>query len=107
MNKEEYRKHCEEQIERCIRLHDSKRLKEHELSLALLNECEERKQREDNLIKHLEEKIKQCDENIEETKKWLDVEEVHQSTKNDLHVAKVVKKNYQEILERLKSGKYE
>lgn len=37
MNKAEYRKHCEEQIEKCIKLHDNKHLKEHELSLALLN----------------------------------------------------------------------
>lgn len=40
MNKEEYRKHCEEQIERCIILNDKKHLREHELSLALLNENE-------------------------------------------------------------------
>lgn len=28
MTKEEYRKHCEEQIEKCIRLHDIKHLRE-------------------------------------------------------------------------------
>lgn len=40
MTKEEYRKHCEKQIERCILFNDAKHLKEHELSLGLLNENE-------------------------------------------------------------------
>lgn len=40
MIKEDFRKHCEEQIERCIKLNDSKHLKEHELALGLLNENE-------------------------------------------------------------------
>lgn len=38
MTKEGFRKHCELQIEKCIKLHDSKHLKEHELALGLLNE---------------------------------------------------------------------
>ena len=93
MNKKEYRKHCEEQIERCIKLHDNKHLKEYELSLALLNECERRKQREENLIKYLEDKINEpiiggCDYL---TGKMFGRE----------------KRLYLGILERLKSGKYE
>ena len=40
MNKKEFRKHCEKQIEMCIKLHDEKHLREHELALGLLNENE-------------------------------------------------------------------
>jgi hypothetical protein len=40
MTKEEFRKHCEKQIEMCIKLHDAKHLREHELALGLLNENE-------------------------------------------------------------------
>ena len=50
MNKKEFREHCEKQIERCIKFNDEKHLKEHELSLALLNECEFRKKEKENLI---------------------------------------------------------
>lgn len=39
MNKQELRKHCEKQIELCIKLHNSN-LKEYELILGLLNENE-------------------------------------------------------------------
>lgn len=38
MDKGEFREHCEKQIERCIKLNDSRHLKEHELALGLLNE---------------------------------------------------------------------
>lgn len=107
MNKEEYRKYCEEQIERCIKLKDAKHLKEHELSLALLNECEDRKQKEDNLIKYLEDKIALYNNDIEQMKQWLDIEEMHQSVKADIHKSKCIKKELEIILERLKSGKYE
>ena len=41
MNKEEFREHCEKQIERCIKLNDLRHLKEHELTLGLLNENEQ------------------------------------------------------------------
>ena len=93
MNKKEYRKHCEEQIERCIKLHDSKHLREYKLSLALLNECERRKQREENLIKYLEDKMNEiriggCDCL---TTKMFETE----------------KRVYREVLEKVKSGKYE
>lgn len=40
MNKLDFRKHCEKQIERCIKLNDAKHLQEHELALAMLNENE-------------------------------------------------------------------
>lgn len=59
MNKEEFRKRCEDQIERYIALNDYRHLKEHEISLALLNECEARKQNQENLIKYIEDKIKE------------------------------------------------
>lgn len=85
MNKEELRKHCEGQIEKCIKLHDSKHLKEHELSLALLNECEQRKQNQENLIKYLENKIEE------------------RGFANDVYRYTA----YKDILERIKSGKYE
>lgn len=65
MNKEEFRRHCEQQIDRCIMLHDSKHLKEHELSLALLNECKTKKKEKENLIKYLEDKIEDCDYQID------------------------------------------
>ena len=64
-------------------------------------------EKEANYIKYLEGKIEKCDKNIEETKKWLEVEEVYQSVKNDLRLARIVKKIYQDILERTKSRKYE
>ena len=65
------------------------------------------KKKRKQLIEYLEDKIIQCDKNIEETTKWLNVEEVHSSAKNDLHLAKVVKINYEKLLEKVKSGKYE
>ncbi len=102
MNKEEYRKHCEEQIERCIKLHDSKHLKEHELSLALLNECEDRKRREEDLVKYLENKIKYFQDKIDR----LDIKNIYAH----FDIAEMYRnkmKIYQDILERVKSGKYE
>ena len=66
MTKEEYRKHCEYQIERCIKLQDSKHLKEHELSLGLLNENECLINNKNNLIKYLEDKIKELDIRLKE-----------------------------------------
>lgn len=49
MTKEEFRKHCEKQIEKCIKLHDGKHLKEYELALALLNENEQLRQKNQEL----------------------------------------------------------
>jgi hypothetical protein len=61
MNKQDFRKHCEEQIERCIKLNDAKHLQEHELALGLLNENErliqqknEYKEVIDKAIKYIE-----------------------------------------------------
>ncbi len=93
MNKEEYRNHCEKQIEMCIRFHDSKHLKEHELSLALLNENEMLIKNKNNLIKYLENKINEvkiggCDC---QTTNMFEIEE----------------KVYQDILERVKNNNYE
>lgn len=87
MNKTEYREHCKKQIERCIKLNDAKHLREHELSLSLLNECEERKQEKDSLIKYLEDKIKEP------------------VSYNLLYDGK--QQAYKDILERIKSGKYD
>lgn len=72
-----------------------------------MNKEKFRKQNKENLIKYIEDKIEECDRNIEETKKWLEIEEVNQSAKNDLHLARIVKRNYKDLLERIKSGKYE
>lgn len=87
MNKNEYREHCKKQIERCIKLNDTKHLREHELSLSLLNECEERKQEKDSLIKYLEDKIKEF------------------VSYNLLYDSK--QQAYKDILERIKNNKYE
>jgi len=93
MTKEEFRKHCEDQIERCIALNDYRHLKEHEISLALLNECKQRKQNQENLIKYIEDKIKKpriggCDCL---TDKMFETEE----------------KIYTDLLERIKNNNYE
>lgn len=93
MNKEEFKKHCEDQIERCIALNDYRHLKEHEISLALLNECEQRKQNQENLIKYIEDKIEEpriggCDCL---TDKMFETE----------------KKIYTDLLERIKNNNYE
>lgn len=92
MTKEELKKHCEEQIERCIKLHDSKHLKEHELSLALLNECEGRKQEKEKLIKYLEDFIDKTDYEVN-------------IKGNYLYIA--WSNAYRDLLEKVKSGKYE
>lgn len=92
MNKVEYRKHCEEQIERCIKLHDSKHLKEHELSLALLNECKERKQRKEKLINYLEDFISKTDNEVN-------------IKGNYLYLAWA--NAYKDLLERIKNNNYE
>lgn len=55
MTKKEFRDHCEKQIERCIKLNDSRHLKEHELTLCLLNENERLIQENKELKKQLEE----------------------------------------------------
>lgn len=70
MNKENFRKHCEEQIERCIKLNDSKHLKEHELALGLLNENE-------SLIK----KNKKYKEAIEKVRKEIENSSLEVNTK--------------------------
>lgn len=102
MNKEEFRKHCEEQIEMCIKLHDSKHLKEHELSLALLNECEQKKQNQENLIKYIEEKIKSAQKYIQSQsyKPQGDLSVYYYYAERD-------KKTYKDLLERIKSNNYE
>lgn len=99
MTKEKFTKHCEEQIERCIKLRDSKHLKEHELSLTLLNECEQRKQNQENLIKYIEEKIKKLKDECASFGHLIDKDTIH---KYDLQI-----KLYEDLLERIKSDKYE
>ncbi len=99
MNKTEYREHCKKQIERCIKLNDTKHLREHELSLSLLNECEERKQEKDSLIKHLEDKINTLQIQYHESAETVSV--------LDKGMVLGCIGGYQDILERLKSGKYE
>lgn len=96
MNKTEYREHCKKQIERCIKLNDAKHLREHELSLSLLNECKERKQEKDSLIKYLEDKINMNYIYLKE--------EIDEENRDYLLTANIVLKD---ILERVKSGKYE
>lgn len=49
MDKEEYRKHCEKQIKMCNMIGDFRHASEHELSLSLLNECENMKQEKEEL----------------------------------------------------------
>lgn len=98
MTKEEYRKHCEEQIKRCIKLRDIKYLKEHELSLALLNECEDRKQRKDNLIKYLEDSIKELKEAQRILYENACTKLVEKATVNSTI------RTYQDVLERLKNN---
>ena len=95
MNKEEFKKHCEDQIERCIALNDYRHLKEHEISLALLNECEQRKQNQENLIKYIEDEIKEYSKF--DTKKTMKQIEINTS----------VRLVYQDLLERIKSNNYE
>lgn len=92
MTKEKFRKHCEEQIERCIKLRDSKHLKEHELSLALLNECEQRKQNQENLIKYIENFISKTDYEVN-------------IKGNYLYLA--WSNAYKDLLERIKNNNYE
>lgn len=92
MTKEEFRKHCERQIERCIKFQDSKHLKEHELSLALLNENEEIKKDKENLIKYLEDFISKTDYEVN-------------IKGNYLYLAWA--NAYKNLLEKVKSGKYE
>lgn len=63
MNKKEFREHCEKQIERCIKLNDSKHLKEHELALGLLNENErliQQKNKYKEVIEKLKDAIEEC-----------------------------------------------
>lgn len=71
MNKEEFRKHCEQQIERCIKLNDYKHLKEHELALSLLNECDRKKEENKRLDNQLKQKDKAIDECIELIAKYI------------------------------------
>lgn len=94
MNKEEYKKHCEEQIERCIKLRDSKHLREHELSLALLKECEDRRKREENLIKYLENKIN-------------DYKIQFSQINGDYGLLNPRIETYEDILERIKNNNYD
>ena len=96
MNKQEYRKHCEEQIERCIKLNDSKHLKEHELSLSLLNENEHLIESKNNLINYLEDKLMIINKML-----------VQEQNINKREWLLAKKFSYQDILERLDSGKYE
>ena len=70
MNKKEFREHCKRQIEHCIKFHDEKHLKEHELSLALLNECEVRKEEKEQLKEQNEQKDNAIDECIELVNQW-------------------------------------
>lgn len=92
MTKEEFRKHCEDQIERCIALNDYRHLKEHEISLALLNECEQRKQEKENLIKYLEDFISKTDYEVD-------------TKGNYLYIAWA--NAYKDLVERIRSGEYE
>lgn len=100
MNKEEFRKHCEEQIERCIKLRDSKHLKEHELSLALLNECEQRKQNQENLIKYIEDKIKKIRESTCDSKDLDDIKLFN-------YMSELMLSIYTDLLERIKNNNYD
>ena len=74
MNIEEFREHCEKQIERCIKLNNSKHLKEHELALGLLNENErliqenqEYKETLNKIKNKIEKKIEFCENEAEGT----------------------------------------
>lgn len=95
MTEEEFRKHCERQIERSIKFQDSKHLKEHQLSLALLNENEERKKDKENLIKYLEDMI-----SIRESYLGTDNANFDTALEDEIDIIK-------DILEKVKSGKYE
>lgn len=70
MNKLDFRKHCEKQIELCIKLNDAKHLQEHELALGLLNE-NERLIQQNNEYKEEIDKISkiiyEIDESIKQT----------------------------------------
>lgn len=94
MNKEEFRKHCEQQIERCIKLNDHKHLREHELALSLLNECDKRKEEKQSLVKYLENEINFHKDKIKK-QPYLK------------GMAILPLGLYQGILEKVKSGKYE
>ncbi len=98
MNKKEFREHCEKQIERCIKFNDEKHLKEHELSLALLNECEFRKKEKENLINCLENEIKKIELYLEQEKDDGNIYNL---------IIKIRKEDYKDLLEKIKSGKYE
>ena len=104
MNKVEFRKHCEDQIEKCIKLHDSKHLKEHELSLALLNECEQRKKNQENLIKYIEDKIEEIKEHEDFIIKYLSN---HPLAKKSIDEDIILEKSYKDLLERIKNNNYE
>lgn len=63
MNKQDFRKHCEEQIERCIKLNDAKHLQEHELALGLLNENERLIQQKNEYKEVIDKAIEYINEN--------------------------------------------
>lgn len=97
MTKEEFRKHCEDQIARCIKLKDYKHLKEHELSLALLNECEQRKQNQENLIKYIEDKIIKVRESTCDSKDLDDIKLFN-------YMSDLILSIYTDLLERIKNA---
>lgn len=55
-----------------------------------------------NLIKWLEDKIKTCEENISDLKSLVEVEDIDMEAKKDIRLARLIKKVYQEILDRVK-----
>ncbi len=67
----------------------------------------DRDNRINDLVKYLEDKITLYDNDIKQSQQWLDVEEMHQSVKADMHKSKCIKKELEIILERLKSDNYE
>ena len=54
------------------------------------------------LISWLEEKIKKCNENISDLTSLLEVEDIDIEAKKDIHLSKLIKKIYQEVLDRAK-----
>lgn len=71
----------------------------------MLLECNAIIQQKENIIKEVREHcnlhLKTAKEVIVESEKWLEVEEQAEFAKKDIHTAKVVKRNMEDILEIL------
>ncbi len=68
----------------------------------LIEQVGELEKKFEALISWLEEKIKKCNENIFDLTSLLEVEDIDMEAKKDIHLSKLIKKIYQEVLDRAK-----